>query len=72
MSNEVEYMGQRIDANGIHSAGDALTAVRDAPAPANVPELRSYLRMVNHYGRFLPNLATTSARMHQLLKADTN
>ena len=27
--------------------------------------------MVNHYGRFLPDLATTLAHMHQLLKADT-
>ena len=71
MSSEVEYLGHRIDAKGIHAAGDALTAVRDAPALANVPELRSYLGMVNHYGRFLPDLATTLAPMHQLLKADT-
>ena len=71
MSSEVEYPIQRIDEKGIHAAGDALTAVRDAPAPVNVPELRSYLGIVNHYGRFLPNLATTLTPMHQLLKGDT-
>ena len=35
MSNEVEYLGHLIDAKGIHVAGDAHTAVRDAPTPAN-------------------------------------
>ena len=54
-------MGHRIDAEGIHPSGETLSAVRDAPAPTNITELRSYLGMVNHYGRFL----------HQLLKKDT-
>ena len=50
---------------------ETLSAVRDAPAPTNLTELRSYLGMVNNYGRFLPNLATMLAPMHQLLKKDT-
>ena len=54
-------MGHRIDAEGIHPSGETLSAVRDAPAPTNITELRSYLGMVNHYGRFLPNLATMLA-----------
>ena len=66
-SDEVDYLGHRIDAEGIHPSGDDLSAVHDTPAPTNVTELRSYLGMVNHYGRFLPNLATMLAPMHQLL-----
>ena len=67
LSDEVDYLGHRIDAEGIHPSGEALSAVRDAPGPTNITELRSYLGMVNHYGRFLPNLAG----MHQVLKKDT-
>ena len=71
LSDEVDYLGHRIDAEGIHPSGETLSSVRDAPAPTNITELRSYLGMLNHYGRFLPNLATMLAPMHQLLKKDT-
>ena len=63
----MSHLKTRTDAEGIHPSGETLSAVRDAPAPTNITELRSFLGMVNHYGRFLPNLAT----MHQLLKKDT-
>ena len=68
LSEEVEYLGHRIDAEGIHSSGTTLSAIREAPAPTNLTELRSYLGMFNHYGRFLPNLTTILAPMHQLLR----
>ena len=71
LSDEVDYLGHRIDAEGIHPSGETLPAVCDALAPTNITELRPYLGMVNHYGRFLPNLATMLAPMHQLLKKDT-
>ena len=71
MVEEVEYLGHRIDALGIHPSGHALTAVRDAPALVNVAELRSYLGMVNHYGKFVSNLATVLAPLHQLLRKET-
>ena len=64
LSEEVEYLGHR---NSIFR----YLAIREAPAPTNLTELRSYLGMVNHYGRFLPNLATVLAPMHQLLRKDT-
>ena len=70
MASKVQYPGHKIDTQGIHAFGDTLKAVQDAPAPTNVTELRSYLGMVNHYGRFLPDLATVLAPMHQLLKKD--
>ena len=71
LSEKVEYLGHRINAEGIHSSGTTLSAIREAPAPTNLTELRSYLGMVNHYGRFLPNLATVLAHMHQLFRKDT-
>ena len=40
---------------------DHLSAVRDAPDPTNVTELRLNMGMVNHYGHFLPNLAKMQA-----------
>ena len=68
MASEVQYLGHKIDTQGIYAFDDTLK--EDAPAPTNVKELRSYLGMVNHYGRFLPDLAMVLAPMHQLLKKD--
>ena len=41
MVSEVQYLGHKIDREGIHTHGDTLKAVQDAPAPTNVSELRS-------------------------------
>ena len=40
----------------------------EAPAPVNVQQLRSFLGLVNYYGKFLPHLASTLAPLYQLLK----
>ncbi|XP_072357065.1 uncharacterized protein [Scyliorhinus torazame] len=38
------------------------------PTPTDTSHLRSFLGLVNYYGKFLPNLATTLAPLHLLLK----
>ena len=42
-------------------------AIQAAPEPKNVSEFRSYLGMINYYGRFLPKLASRLAPPYQLL-----
>ena len=68
MEPEVRYLGHKIDCNGLHPLDDKVKAIVEAPAPRNVTELKSYLGLLNYYGRFLPNLSTTSAPLHYLLK----
>ena len=46
-------------------------AIKDAPAPTNVTELKSFLGMVNFYGKFLPNLSSTLEPLHELLRKDS-
>ena len=48
----VEYLGHCI----LRCASN--TSIVQAPAPANV-QLRSFLGLVNYYGKFLPQLAST-------------
>ena len=47
-----------------------MTAIDRAPAPTNVQELRSFLGLLNYYGKFLPNLATILHPLNALLQAD--
>ena len=66
----VSFLGHRIDAAGIHPLNDKLQAIVQAPAPTNVPELRSFLGLINYYGKFIPNAATFLAPLNRLLRKD--
>ena len=48
-----------------------MEAITKAPAPTNVPELRSFLGLLNYYGRFIPNLASLLHPLNELLKTTT-
>lgn len=65
---EVVYLGLKINAQGLHPVDEKVKAVRKAPVPSNVSELRSFLGMIQYYHSFLPDLATILAPLHKLLK----
>ena len=69
-TESVEYLGHRIDATGLHPTSDKLAAIHNAPSPSNVQELRSYLGLLNYYGRLVPHLATIVQPLNQLLQKD--
>ena len=49
MQPTVEYLGYRIDAQGLHSIEKMVEAIQNAPAPENQQQLRSFLGMINYY-----------------------
>ena len=67
MVSSVKYLGHIIDANGLHPAPDKVKAVRNAPAPQNVTQLKAYLGLLTYYSKFLPNMATTLSPLYHLL-----
>ena len=54
----VEFLGYKIDANGLHPLPEKVRAIKCAPKPRNVTELKAYLGLLTYYGHFLPNLST--------------
>ena len=68
MRPSVEYLGHKIDANGLHPLQDKVHAIKEAPTPQSVQELRSYLGLLTYYNKFLPNLSTTLHPLHKLLQ----
>ena len=58
LKSEVVFLGQKLDHPGIHPIGPTLDAITRAKVPSNVTELRCFIGMVNHYGRFLKQLST--------------
>lgn len=66
----VDYLGYRLSAEGISPQENIIEAIRDAPEPSNKDELRSYLGLVNYYGRFICNLSDKLNCFYSLLKKD--
>lgn len=70
LQKSVVYLGHILSAEGIRPTEEKVRVVLDAPEPTNVPELRSFLGMVNHYHQFLPNASAFLAPLHELLQKD--
>ena len=47
------YLGHRIDAKGNHPTEDKVQAIKDAPIPENVSQLRAFLGLMNYYSKFI-------------------
>ena len=71
MLSEIEYLGHKISSRGLQPSEEKVKAMKEAPRPTNLSQLKSFLGLANYYGRFLPNLSTTLAPLYQLLKKNT-
>ena len=71
MVPSVDFLGHKIDSQGLHPIAEDVKAVQEAPPPRNVRELKSYLGLLSYYSKFLPNLSSTLAPLYNLLKAAT-
>ena len=71
MTKSVSYLGYIIAAEGLHPTKEKLQAIRDAPSPKNLTQLKSYLGLLSYYGRFLPNLSNVLFPLYRLLRRQT-
>ena len=69
MAASVEYLGYLIDEHGLRPLQDKIRAIRDAPTPTNVTELKSYLGLLSYYGKFLSNFSSRLAPLLSVIKA---
>ena len=68
MQLSVEYLGYIIDKEGLHAT--PVEAITKAPEPRNVNELRSFLGLVNYYGKFIRHLSILIQPLNRLLCRD--
>lgn len=64
---QVDFLGFRVDAEGIHPTPGKTEAIMNAPCPANKTELQAFLGLLNFYHAFLPHKATIAEPLHRLL-----
>ena len=64
----IEYLGHIITAEGTKPNNQKVKAIMNAPTPTDVSQLRSFLGLINYYGKYLPSLSTVLAPLHWLLR----
>ena len=68
MMRSIEYLGYIISADGVKPNPKKLEAVIAAPTPTDVSQLRSFIGLMNYYGKFIPNLASVLSPLYRLLQ----
>ena len=53
---QVEYLGYLIDATGVHLTTEKVRAIKEAPTPNNIMQLRASADLINYYGKFIPQV----------------
>ncbi|KAL3074705.1 hypothetical protein niasHT_037570 [Heterodera trifolii] len=67
---QIKYLGQIIDKDGRRPDPSKIAAIANMPAPNDVPSLRTFLGMVNHYQQFVKNMRFVRQPLDDLLKKD--
>ncbi len=71
MKEQIAFLGHVLDAEGIHTTSEEVTAVQNFPPPKDLKSLRSFLGLCGYYRSFLPNYSTIGRPLNQLLRKDS-
>ena len=61
---EADYLGFRVDKNGIHMMDEYVRRILDWPIPKTVKQLRSFLGFTGYYRSFIPQYAQLTSEMN--------
>ena len=68
----VTYCSHEIGSDGLKKSQDKIDAILKVKNPENVTQLRSFLGLVQYYGKYLQNLATEARPLNELLEKREN
>lgn len=67
-ADHVQFLGHQLSQQGIRPLEKYLATIKDFRAPKTVSELQSFMGLVNYVGKWIPNLATTTEPLKELLR----
>ena len=65
---EVPYVGHVLSKDGLKADPEKIRAVKEMKPPENAKELKTFLGFKQYLGKFMPNMATESAPLRELLE----
>ena len=63
----LDFLGHRVDAQGIHTLSDKMEAIQQFPQPQTNRKLREFIGLVSYYRRFVPHCADFLQPLHALV-----
>jgi len=66
--NEIEYLGFRIDSQGLHISEKRIQAIQHITRPKNVKGVQRILGLLNFFRKYIRNYAKNTFHMRQLLR----
>lgn len=68
-ASSVEFLGHRIDAQGIHKSDKHIETIRDAPKPRTIEELQLFIGKATYYHAFIPDLSTRDRPLRDIVNS---
>lgn len=65
---KVHFLGHELSAMGVRPLQKYVSSIPDFRPPKTVPELQSFMGLVNYVGKWIPDLATVTEPMKELLR----
>lgn len=65
---EISYVGHIINKEGLHKDPEKNRAMVDCPRPKDTSQIKSYIRMIQYYSKFVENLSTILEPLYKLLR----
>lgn len=67
-ASEIEFLGHELSAKGIRPLDKYVKAIESFREPKTVEEIQSFLGLVNYIGKWIPNLATMTDPIREILR----
>ena len=70
LSDEITFLGYKLNRNGLQPLEDKIRAIKDAPNPENIHQLKAFLGLINYYAKFIHNVSQLLSPLYRLLNKD--
>ena len=68
MLKEINFLGYKLCQEGLRPHEEKVRAVKKAPKPQNVQQLKAFLGLINYYSKFIGNLSRVLSPLYILLQ----